>query len=115
MGRIFGLHRIELRPGVDAAEFERFATRSLAETPTLPGWRFALLKGDRGEQEGKYLVLAEVESIEARDRASPAGGLTEEGEQWFATATPLLEQWREYTTQAPGLETPFTDFHEITP
>ena len=39
---------------------------------------------------------------------------TEEGRQWVAAVGPLMEQWREYVTQIPGLDAPYTDYHEIT-
>jgi hypothetical protein len=82
----------------------------------LPGWRIALLKGDRGEEVGQYRALIEVDSIEARDRVAPTGGMedTEEARQWVAAVGPLLERWREYVTQIPGAGAPFTDYHEIT-
>jgi hypothetical protein len=46
----------------------------------LPGWKTHLLKGDRGARAGKYLVLFEIESLEARDRYFPRPG--EESEEF---------------------------------
>ena len=90
MGKIYGLHSLELRPGVTGEEFERFLAGSLEQLPTLPGWRIALLKGERGDQVGQYLALVEVDSIEARNRVSPGGGFddTAEGREWLAVAGP---------------------------
>ena len=113
MGKVYGLHRVELRPGVNADEFEQFARQLLQQLPAVPGWRVALLKGDRGEQVGSYLFLYEIDSLEVRDRIVQPGGLTDEGQQWVGQVGPLLEQWRQYTTQIPGVETPFTDYHDI--
>ena len=113
MGKVYGLHRLELRPGVDAEEFERFARQSLQQGLPVPGWRVSLLKGDRGEQVGAYLFLFEIDSLEARDRVVGPDGPTDEGQQWIGQVGPLLEQWRQFTTQAPGIETPFTDYHEV--
>jgi hypothetical protein len=115
MGKIYGLHTLELRPGVAAEDFERFVADSLEKLPSLPGWRIALLKGERGDQVGQYLSLVEVESIEARNRVSPGGGMddTAEGREWLAVAGPVLEQWREYVVHIPGLDAPYTDYQEV--
>jgi hypothetical protein len=113
MGKVYGLHRLELRPGANVEAFERFVRETLPQLPPLPGWRFALLKGERGEQVGAYLFLVEIDSLAERDRVSLPSGLTEEGNQWIDKARPLLEQWRQYTQRVPGLDTTFTDFHDI--
>jgi hypothetical protein len=116
MGKVYGLHTLQLRPGVTGDNFERFVANNIQQWPRIPGWRIAILKGDRGDQVGHYLALVELDSIEARDRVSPSGGMdqTEEGRQWVAAVGPLMEQWREYVTQIPGLDAPYTDYHEIT-
>ena len=115
MGKVYGLHTLHLHPGVVGDDFERFVASNIEQWPHLPGWRIALHKGDRGDQVGQYLALVEVESIEARDRVSPAGGMedTAEARQWVAEVGPLLEQWKEYVTKIPGLNAPYTDYHEI--
>ncbi len=113
MGKVYELCPLELRPGIEPAAFEQFARQSLQQWPSLPGWRFALLKGDHGDHEGSYQLLVEIDSLEARDRVQPVDGPVEEGQRWFATATPLLEQWRHYTTTAPGLDGGYTDYHDI--
>jgi hypothetical protein len=67
VARIYGLHEIELRPGVDPVDFERYFTEEFASGPPLRGWSTALLKGDSGQRAGKYLVMFEIDSVEARD------------------------------------------------
>ena len=74
MSTVFGLHEIELQPGVDPEEYERFFAEEIAPSPELPGWKTHLLKGDRGARAGKYLVLLEIENWShvigtSRDRA----------------------------------------------
>jgi hypothetical protein len=86
MPKLFGLHEIELQPGVASGDYERFFAEEVAPTVELPGWKTHLLKGDRGERAGKYLVLLEIESLEARDRYFPRPG--EESEEF----TQFLEQ-----------------------
>jgi hypothetical protein len=115
MGTIYGLHSLELRPGVNSEDFERFLPSSIEQLPRLPGWRIALLKGERGDQVGQYLALVEVDSVEARNRVSPGGGFddTEEGREWLAVAQPILEQWLQYIVHLPGLDAPYTDYQEV--
>jgi hypothetical protein len=55
-------------------EYERFFAEQVAPTVELQGWKTHLLRGDRGERAGKYLVLLEIESLEARDRYFPRPG-----------------------------------------
>ena len=72
MPTVYGLHEIELQPGwsptVRAVLRRRGRTdgRARLENPSS--------KGDRGERAGKYLVLLEIESLEARDRYFPSPG-----------------------------------------
>ena len=115
MGRIYGLHSLELRPGVSGEEFERFLTSDAGRLPPIPGWRIALLKGERGDQVGQYLALVEVDSIEARNRVSPNGGMddTAEGREWLAVAGPILEKLLDYVVHLPGQDAPYTDYQEV--
>jgi hypothetical protein len=48
MPKVFGLHEMELQPGVEPEEYERFFAEEMIPTLTLPGWKIHLLKGDRG-------------------------------------------------------------------
>lgn len=115
MVKIYGLHSLELKPGVAGEDFERFYASTSNGLPSLPGWRFALLKGERGDQLGQYLVLVEVDSMEDRDRVSPDGGFddTEEGREWQAVAGPILQSWLDYLVHLPGLDAPYTDYREV--
>jgi hypothetical protein len=39
------------------------------------GFTHSLLRGDRGERVGKYLLLIEIESVETHNRSFPESGL----------------------------------------
>ena len=99
MPKVFGLHEIELQPGVQPEEYERFSAEKIAPSPELAGWKTHLLKGERGTRAGKYLVLLEIESLEARDRYFPRPG--EESEEFtrffeqHPEAAAALEKWQE--------------------
>jgi hypothetical protein len=71
MVKVFGLHEIELRPDADPDEYARFLVDEVAPMPDFEGWNLHLLRGDRGAREGKFAVLFEIESEEARDRYFP--------------------------------------------
>lgn len=115
MPKVFGLHEIELRPGVSAEEFETFFATEIGSTPIYPGWWAQLLKADRGARAGKYLVIFEIESLAVRDRYFPtAGERSEEAvqftqhhpaiaaifEKWSTLATPPGEVYSDYIVVA---------------
>ena len=74
MPKVFGLHEVELPAGLTPEEFEEGLGKQLASLPEYEGWKTYLLRGDRGERAGKFLVLFEMESVEARDRVLPQRG-----------------------------------------
>ena len=74
MPSLYGLHRVRLRPGVDPAEFERFALGEFIpalQALGVPGVRFALLKAERGVEAGAYQFLMAFDSVDVRDRYFP--------------------------------------------
>ena len=92
MPRVYGLHRVRLRPGVAAEEFERFALTAFIpalQAVHADGVEFALLKGERGAQAGEYQFLMVFDSVETRDRYFP--GETAVSEELVALVRPLHE------------------------
>ena len=87
MAGLLGVHEVELRPGADSAEFERVAAE-IASLPMFDGWRFRLLKGERGVRTSKYLLVFEIVSPEARDRYYPAEGQASEESGRFDEQNP---------------------------
>jgi hypothetical protein len=102
MPKVFGMHEIELQPGVEPEDYERFFAEELAPTLKLPGWKTHLLKGDRGARAGKYLVLHEIESRDSRDRYFPGPGEQSEEFTRFLEQHPetvaAMEKWERYST-----------------
>jgi hypothetical protein len=98
MTKVFAFHEIELRPGVSAEEFETFFATEIGSAPIYPGWWAQLLKADRGERAGKYLVIFEIESLEARERYFPTAGERSEEARQFTHQHPeiaaVFETWR---------------------
>ena len=113
MAKVLGMHAIELKPGCDANEFEQFLVREFFPIyQKVPGQTVRLLKGDRGERAGKYLVLIELESVERRDHIyPPAGdgwGVAEDVQQLVGNIDPLWEKLSGYVEQFP--DDKFTDY-----
>ncbi|HBY92930.1 MAG: hypothetical protein M5U01_14885 [Ardenticatenaceae bacterium] len=104
MARVFGIHVVELCPGVTAEEFERFVLETfLPALPVsqTPGVDIHLLKGDRGERAGKYIFMFEFDSIEARNRYFPAPGRpSEELKRLIEPLRPLSKKWEALSARA---------------
>lgn len=74
---------VMLRPGVSEADFERFVTERYYAMSRLSGEEGYLLKGDRGDRAGKYMLLIAYDRVEVRNRRSTSGGqLSREMQQW---------------------------------
>ena len=111
MPKVFALHEIELRPGVSAEEFETFFATEIGSSPIYPGWWAQLLKADRGERAGKYLVIFEIESIEARDRYFPtAGERSEEAGQFTHQHPEIAAMFEKWGTLASPPGQVYTDY-----
>ena len=79
---------VMLRPGVCGAAFERFVTEQYYAMTRLPGEEGYLLKGDRGDRAGKYMLLIAYESVAVRNRRSSADGkLSPEMQRWADSDT----------------------------
>jgi peptide chain release factor 3 len=94
MATVYGLHEIELRPEVDPEEYEQWFADEVVDQQLLPGWKAALLRADRGPRAGKYLMVFEVESEEARDQYFPAEGQqSEEFVRYLAEHPEIAALW----------------------
>jgi hypothetical protein len=95
MAKVLGIHRLELKTGVDEQAFEQFVTETLAPIyhQYEPRQRAYLIKGDRGERAGQYALLIEIESIEARDDIYPVEGqISETIERVVAATAPVWDK-----------------------
>jgi hypothetical protein len=83
---------VELRPGVESAEFESFVLEKFL--PALarldaPSVEFHLFKADRGTRDKKFLFTISFESKEIRDLYFP--GHNQPSEELLALIRPLQE------------------------
>ena len=115
MTRVFGLHEIELHPGVNEEDFENFFRNEVAKAPFYPGWSARLLKGERGARQGKYLMLMDIESVGARDRFSPAENQESEETKQFVEQhkdelEPVFQKWGTFSPTQMGVNSVYTDY-----
>ena len=115
MSKVYGIHEIELIPGVDEESFIKFFNQSFTG---VDGWTWRLLKGERGQRAGKYAVLVEIESVEARDRWSPtSGGSSEERLRWLEEHKEEQENfakaWASFSPTDMLLHPEYTDYLEL--
>jgi hypothetical protein len=113
MAKVLGMHAIELKPGCDENEFEQFMARDVIPIyQKVPGQTVHLLKGDRGDRAGKYLVLIELDSVERRDHIYPpageAWGVAEDVQQIVGDVDPIWKTFATYVEQFP--DDKFTDY-----
>ncbi len=114
MPKQYALHMLELRPGVTVEDFEMFVKDEWPLYTPYPGWKTRILKGERGDREGNYLVLNETESVEARDRIFPRIGEKSEYGKQFDEAHP--ESTKTFEKLIALVDThvlPYTSYVEI--
>jgi hypothetical protein len=109
MAKVFGMHMIALKPGVKEEDFEKFVVEAVYPIyGALPDVDAYLLKGDRGDREGKYLVVFEFESVEARDRTFPSSGeMSEEMRRFVEAYAALAEKWATFATPVDVISTDY--------
>lgn len=82
MTKLFGFTPVELKPGADEKSFIKFFVEQYAPLGKRLGWKGYVLKADRGERAGKFAVMWEMDSVEARDRIVLASGeISAEGQR----------------------------------
>jgi hypothetical protein len=93
MAKVYGLHRLQLREGVKPEEFEKFVIQEWYALPQPEGTSSCLLKGVKGRDEGKYLLMIEVESVERYKQLYPS----EEIQQWLQTHAAVWDKLQSMT------------------
>jgi hypothetical protein len=115
MSKVYSLHMIALKAGASGPDFERFFREEIGSVPRPSGLTMRLLKGDRGDRKGNYLLMFEVESDERRNQLFPEAGpaarqISAEVMQWMAAGGPTLAKWNDYATPFDVI---FTDYLEV--
>jgi hypothetical protein len=88
-----GSHRITLKDSITAAEFETFVANEW-KAPDISGVTTYVIKGDRGNRNGSFALVYEMDQA-TRDRYFPSpGGLTAETQAMIERASSTAEQKR---------------------
>lgn len=104
------MHEPELLPGIRPEAFERFVTESCVPALVSMGIKAQLLRGDRGERDGQFLLIYEFDSAERRDSLFPATGTSDEVERWTSANAALIATWK---TMAAWPSARYTDYVAI--
>ena len=109
---VVAIRELELKPGVDIAEFERFVTSTYN-----PGWSGALTgargyiaRADRGVHKGRYAFVLVFDSVQARNAIFPeeGGGASEKFQAALEKPLSLIKQLDKYIE--PGTFSVYTDY-----
>jgi hypothetical protein len=71
--RVMALREVTLKNGASAQEFEKYFSEVYARTMAerIPGLQVYLLRGERGERQGKYVMVYELDSLARRNEYWP--------------------------------------------
>jgi hypothetical protein len=115
MAKVYSLHMIAIKAGASGEDFERYFREEFLTSPQLPGVKWRLLRGDRGDRAGKYLLMIEVESASRRTYLFPVPGpsspeAADELKQWVGVMGAVLARWDQYATPFDVI---FTDYVDV--
>ncbi len=100
MARVHAHHKVGLKPGVDLAEFERFAVEEVGPAlEQMPGISYRLLRGEKGDRKGRYMELLEFDSVERLRSYFPEDkpdGSEEFQRHFEEHMAPLMEKWNTF-------------------
>ncbi|APS37242.1 MULTISPECIES: hypothetical protein [Serratia] len=114
--RIIGIHNLALREGVTPAQFERFIAENHHRIEDYPGWKFHLLKGERGNRLDQYAVMMEIASLAALDVFYPEPDIATAEAATFAKAhrdtKQMYEEWKQLASFS-GSPQIYTDYLSV--
>jgi len=101
MGELLGIHYIDIKSR-NAKDFEKFIIEEFnpGMYNQIPGLNLFVLKGDRGEMKGQYVLMYNFESVELRDMYIPEPGQsTDEFKKEFEPVMPLWDKLQSFIDQ----------------
>ena len=111
-GEVIAVRELQLKPGIDLAEFERFVigTFNPAWEGAVPGMKGYIAKADRGVQKGSYALLLIFDSEKTRNAIFPkeGGGASERFMPLVQGPLSLNKELDKYIE--PGTLSVYTDY-----
>ena len=111
-GELIGVREIQLKPGVDPAEFDRFVAEQFnpAWEGAMPGVRAFIAKAKRGEKMGTYVHFIIFDSENTRDLMVPDGQLVPWAAELFEKVPTFEEEFNSYVEGGAGYFETYTDY-----
>jgi hypothetical protein len=107
---VISVREFDLRSGIKPEEFETYVRQELthALSQAKTGMRFRILKGDRGDRKGAYLLIWEFDSLAARNEFFPkeGGGASPACQQTWKRIKLAMEKFSIYVKEKHG----YTDY-----
>ena len=74
--RLLGIHHLSLKDGINTDDFDRFIAEGWNAVfgGLFPGVRMMIVKGERGAEEGEYLLVYDIQSMYVRNWYWPVAG-----------------------------------------
>ena len=115
MSKVYGIHAIEVHPGIDEESFVSFFNNEWNSFYENSDWKLTLLKGDRGQRAGQYAVMYEISSREVRDRDVPIPNqLSEQDQRWYEEhreqVDELAKKWASFSPTDLATHLEYTDY-----
>jgi len=111
MSKVIFVSPMELKPGLDGADLERFwAEEYLPNVSELSGYKVTLLKGNLGKRKNQYLYLGHFESQERVEQLFQNQAPTEELQRWI-DANPAWQKLLDFFDEKWYGE--YTDYIEL--
>lgn len=111
-GEVIAMRELQLREGVNLAEFERFVAERYNPSwqGAVPGMRGYIAKGDRGARKGSYALIFIFDSEKVRNTIFPkeGGGPSENFTARLEKPFSLAKDLEQYVE--PGVIGVYTDY-----
>jgi hypothetical protein len=108
----YSMREFELKSGVNPQQFEAFVQTELAKaTGADSGMKLHILRGDRGDRKGAYLLVWEFDSVAARNRYFPkeGGGSSADYQQAWDHIKTVMSKFSSYVNEHFA----YTDYVQI--
>lgn len=103
MARYFHIFNIELADDVTAKEFESWWQNEWSNFPSPPGYKQHILKGVKGERNGHYLLIIELDSMSTYNWYAGDGQATEKQfHEAFSNGQDMIAKFESLTSGYGG-------------